>query len=169
MKTRDLTLCAMFAALNAICAWLYIPLPGIPLSMQTFAVCFTLLTLGGRRGSAAIFAWLLLGAVGLPVFTGFQGGISALLGPTGGFLMGFGSGALGYWALAALGVKPVPAAAANLAISYCFGTFWYAFEFLSGTSSLGISTLQCVVPFLLPDALKLGLACYLSKRLKSLV
>ncbi len=169
MKTRDLTLCAMFVALNAICAWLYIPFPGVPFSLQTFGVSFTLLTLGAKRGSAAIFTWLLLGAVGLPVFSGFQGGISAILGPTGGFLMGFGSGALGYWALSALGVKPVPAAAASLAISYLFGTLWYAFGYLSGTGSLVAAAGQCIVPFLLPDGIKLVLAHHLSKKLKKLV
>ncbi len=167
MKTRTLTLCAMFASLNALCAWLYIPLPGVPLSMQTFGVCFTMLALGGKAGTAAIFAYLFLGAIGLPVFSGFQGGISALLGPTGGYLMGFLLGALGYWAATAvLGIKPVPAAAACLAISYATGTGWYAFFYLSGTASLGAAAVQCVVPFVLPDLMKLILACSLAKRLK---
>ncbi len=169
MKTRDLALCAMFAALNAICAWLYIPLPGIPVSMQTFSVTLTLLVLGGKRGACAISAWLLLGIVGLPVFSGFHGGISALLGPTGGYLMGFAVGALGYWALSALGVKPFPAAAVSLAISYLLGTLWYAFGYLSGAGSLVAAAGQCIVPFLLPDGIKLALAHRLSKKFKSLV
>ncbi len=167
MNTRTLTLCAMFASLNALCAWLSIPFPGIPVSMQTFSVSVTLLMLGGKAGTAAIFAYLFLGAAGLPVFSGFQGGISALLGPTGGYLMGFLLGALGYWALTALGIKPVPAAAACLAISYATGTGWYAFFYLSGAASLGAAAAQCVIPFLLPDVLKLILACSLSKRLKA--
>lgn len=166
MNSRNLTLCAMFTALMAICSWLYIPFPGIPFTMQTFGIALTLLTLGGKRGSAAIAAYLLLGAVGIPVFSGFQGGISAIVGPTGGFLMGFALGALGYWALTALGVKPVPAIIANLAISYLVGCFWYAFRYLSGASSLGAAAMQCVVPFLVPDGIKLALACLLSKKLK---
>ena len=156
----------MFTALICLCSWLMIPFPGVPFTMQTFAVCLSLLVLGGKRGSASIFAYLMLGLCGLPVFSGFQGGFSALVGPTGGFLMGFLLGALGYWALTALGVKPVPAAVACLAISYLAGCLWYSFHYLNGVSSLGAAALQCVVPFLIPDAVKLALAVALSKRLK---
>lgn len=169
MKTRNLTLCAMFTALICLCAWLIIPFPGVPFTMQTFAIVLALMALGGKRGSASVFAYLLLGVCGLPVFSGFQGGIGALVGPTGGFLMGFLLGALGYWALTALGVKPVPAAAACLAISYLTGCLWYAFRYLSGVPSLGAAALQCVVPFLLPDGLKIALAAIVSKKLNKLV
>ncbi len=169
MKVRSLTLCAMFTALSCLCAWLTIPFPGVPFTMQTFAIALTLMVLGGKRGCAAIFAYLLLGLCGLPVFSGFQGGVWALVGPTGGFLMGFGLGALGYWALTALGVKPVPAAAACLAVSYLSGCLWYAFGYLSGAASLGAAALQCVVPFLIPDGIKLALAAIVSKKLNKLV
>ncbi len=165
MKARNLTLCAMFVALNAICAWLYIPLPGVPLSMQTFAVGFTVMMLGGKRGSAAILTYLLLGITGLPVFSGFQGGISALLGPTGGFLMGFLLGALGYWALTALGTKPFPAALGSLLISYLLGVVWYAWCYLSGPDSLAAAAMQCILPFVVPDGAKLALAWWLRKKM----
>lgn len=169
MKIRNLTLCAMFTALICLCAWLIVPFPGVPFTMQTFAVCLSLLVLGGKKGSAAIFAYLMLGLCGLPVFSGFQGGFSALVGPTGGFLMGFALGALGYWALTALGVKPVSAAAACLAVSYLSGCLWYAFGYLSGVSGLGAAAMQCVAPFLIPDGIKIALAALVAKKLNKLV
>lgn len=165
MKVRSLTLCAMFTALICLCSWLTVPFPGVPFTLQTFAVSLCLLVLGGKRGCASIFAYLMLGLCGLPVFSGFQGGFSALIGPTGGFLMGFLLGALGCWGLSSLGVKPVPAAAACLAISHLAGCLWYAFGYLAGSASLGAAALQCV-PFLIPDALKLALAWLVAKRLK---
>ena len=159
----------MFTALICLCAWLIVPFPGVPFTMQTFAVCLSLLVLGGKKGSAAILAYLMLGLCGLPVFSGFQGGFSALVGPTGGFLMGFLLGALGYWALTALGIKPVPAAAACLSVSYLSGCLWYAFGYLSGASGLGAAAMQCVVPFLIPDGIKLTLASLVAKKLNKVV
>ena len=81
-----MVLCSLLAALTAICAWIAIPLPGISFTMQTFAVLLTLGLLGGRWGSISILLYLLLGIVGLPVFSGFRGGAAALLDLTGGFL-----------------------------------------------------------------------------------
>ena len=89
LKTRDLTLIALFAALIAICAWLTVPMPDVPFTMQTFGVFAALLLLGGKRGTLSILLYLLLGAAGLPVFSGFRGGIGSLLGTTGGYLVGF--------------------------------------------------------------------------------
>ena len=93
-----MVLCSLLAALTAICAWIAIPLPGISFTMQTFAVLLTLGLLGGRWGSISILLYLLLGIVGLPVFSGFRGGAAALLDPTGGFIWGFPVCGLVYWA-----------------------------------------------------------------------
>ncbi|MCL2680573.1 MAG: biotin transporter BioY, partial [Coriobacteriia bacterium] len=87
--TRDLTLVALFVAIIAVLAQLTVPLPYVPLTMQTFAVAFAGLVLGVRRGTLAVCLYLLLGAVGAPVFAGFQGGFHALIGPTGGYLLSF--------------------------------------------------------------------------------
>jgi biotin transport system substrate-specific component len=81
--------CALLAALNCLCAWIAVPLPPIGFTMQSFSVVLTLLFLGGRLGTVTIGVYLLLGAVGLPVFSGFRGGPGILLGATGGFLLGF--------------------------------------------------------------------------------
>lgn len=88
MKTRDMAYISISAALIALCAWLSVP-AAIPFTMQTFAVFAAAGTLGARRGAAALGLYILLGALGLPVFSGFQGGVGALLGATGGYIVGF--------------------------------------------------------------------------------
>lgn len=87
-NAMDLAYTALGAVLIAVCSWITIPM-AVPFTMQTFAVFLTLSLLGGRRGTAAIAAYVLLGAVGLPVFSGFSGGFGVLLGATGGYIAGF--------------------------------------------------------------------------------
>ena len=85
-NVRKMVLCSMMAALTAVCAWIAIPIPPISVTMQTFAIFLTLGILGGKWGTVSVLLYLLLGVVGLPVFTGFRGGAAALLDATGGFL-----------------------------------------------------------------------------------
>ena len=82
MKTRELAYTGILAALIAVCSWISIP-TAVPFTLQTFAVFLTLGLLGGRLGTLAVTVYLLLGAVGLPVFAGFHGGLGAFLGATG--------------------------------------------------------------------------------------
>ena len=84
----DMAYIALFAVLLTVCAWISVPLP-VPFTLQTFAIFAALGILGGRRGTWAVAVYLLLGAVGLPVFSGFRGGLGALLGTTGGYILGF--------------------------------------------------------------------------------
>ena len=77
---------ALMAVIITICSWISIPGP-VPFTLQTFAVFTALLLLGTRDGLISIVVYLLLGAVGVPVFSGFSGGIGHLLGPTGGYLI----------------------------------------------------------------------------------
>ena len=159
--TRNLTRCALFAAITALCAWIAIPLGHTVFTMQTFAVLLSLGVLGGRRGTAAIGCYLLLGVIGLPVFSSFQGGLSALLGPTGGFLWGFLATGFSYRALEKWGV--LPAMIAGLLACYACGAAWYM-VYTSG--GLALVLMQTILPYLIPDALKLILALRISKRLK---
>ena len=92
----DLAYVAVCAALMAVCSWISIPAT-VPFTLQTFAVFCSLGLLGGRRGTAAILVYLLLGALGVPVFAGFSGGIGILFGTTGGYLLGFILMGLVYW------------------------------------------------------------------------
>ena len=88
-RTRDLVLIAIFAAMMAVCAWISVPVLAVPFTLQSFGVFMALLCLGGKRGTAAICVYVLLGAVGAPVFSGFNGGIGAIMGATGGYIIGF--------------------------------------------------------------------------------
>lgn len=159
-----MTLCSLFAALLAVCAWLSVPVADIAVTFQTFGITLCLLMLGGKWGSLSIFLYLLLGAVGLPVFSGFQGGFGQLLGVTGGFLWGFLAMGLVYWGLERLG--KLPAILLGLTVCYICGCGW--FSFYSG-GGLGFILLRCVVPYLIPDAVKLWLAFSLSKRLSKVI
>ena len=155
-----MVLCSLLAALTAICAWIAIPLPGISFTMQTFAVLLTLGLLGGRWGSISILLYLLLGIVGLPVFSGFRGGAAALLDPTGGFLWGFPVCGLVYWAVEKLG--KLPAMMAGMAACYVCGSWW--FSIYAGVS-ITAAAMACVLPWLIPDGIKLALAYTMAKRI----
>ena len=159
-----MTLSSLFAAMLAVCAWICIPLGDTVLTLQTFGVFLALLLLGGKWGSLSIFLYLLLGAAGLPVFSGFRGGLGAILGVTGGFLWGFLAMGLIYWLLARFG--KFPALLAGLAVCYGCGCLWFS---VYAGGGLGLILLRCVVPYLLPDALKLWLAVTLSRRLSKVI
>ncbi len=155
-----MVLSSLFAALIAICAWISIPVGDIVFTLQTFAVFLALGLLGGKWGSAAILIYLLLGAAGMPVFSGFRGGPGALAGVTGGYLWGFLLSGLLYWALERFG--KAPAMITGLCACYLCGSLWF---YLYTGGGLGLIVLRCVVPYLLPDVLKLALAHSLCRRL----
>lgn len=171
LKTKDLALCALFAALIAVCAWISIPAT-VPFTLQTFAIFAALGLLGGKRGTVAVAVYLLLGAIGVPVFAGFQGGIGALLGTTGGYLLGFLLTALIEWGMEArFGSKTgvfLLSAVLGMLVCYAFGTVWYLVVYArtKGAISLATALGWCVVPFLIPDAVKIALAVLLRGRLK---
>ena len=162
--TRKLTRCALFAAMMALCAWIGVPLGHTVFTMQTFGVLLALGLLGGKRGTVSILCYLLLGAAGLPVFSGFRGGIGAILGPTGGYLWGFLATGLVFWVLEKWSC-PV-AMIAGIAACYACGTVWYM-TYTGG--ALAAVLAQTVLPYLIPDAIKLILALRLTQRLKRFV
>ena len=170
-RTVDLAYIALFAVLMAVCAWITIPMT-VPFTLQIFAVFAALVTLGGRRGTYAVVVYLLLGAVGLPVGAGFQGGLGWLLGTTGGYIVGFLCIALLYWLLTAkLGESlPVVIAACvlGLALCYAFGTAWFMAVYARTSGPVGVMTALgwCVFPYIIPDLVKLVLAVLLSRRVK---
>ena len=173
MKARNMALCALFAAVLTVCAWISVPFGDLVISLQTFGIFLTLGLLGGKRGSLAVLVYLLLGVVGAPVFSGFRGGLGALLGSTGGYIFGFMLTSLVYWLITA--VKDTPATrlaamAIGLVLCYACGSFWYMSRYLNAESiTFGFVLLRCVVPYLVPDALKLALAWFLTARLKRFV
>ena len=175
MKTRDMALCALFAALLAVCAWLVIPIGDVPFTLQTFGVFAALGLLGGKRGTIAIAVYLLLGAVGAPVFAGFKGGVGALLGVTGGYLVSYIF--MGLIVIAAeklFGDRSIVfliAGVIALIVCYAFGTAWFvvAYAKTAGPISWAAALGKCVIPFVLPDLAKLALAVFLRDRLKRYV
>lgn len=90
VKTVDLVMIGVFAALTGVMSQIAIPMPtGVPVTLQTFAVALCGYFLGAKKGTAAIIVYILLGAAGVPVFTGFKGGFACIGGLTGGFIYGF--------------------------------------------------------------------------------
>ena len=170
-STRDLVYVAVFAALMAICAWISIPTT-VPFTLQTLGVFLAVGLLGGRRGSLAVFVYLLLGAVGAPVFSGFTGGIGSLVGTTGGYILGFLLCTLTMWAVEAALGKSLWALGLGMVLGlivwYAFGPAWYIelYTHAKGPVSLWTVLGWCVLPFLFPDALKMALALGLVARLR---
>lgn len=171
-RTLDLTYIALFAVLMAVCAWISTPKTpiSVPFTLQTFAVFAALTILGGRRGLWAVLVYLLMGLVGLPVFTGFQGGPGVLLGTTGGYIIGFVGSALAYWLVTAKLGRGLPGMVCGcllgLLVCYAFGTVWFLTLYTStkGPISLAAALMACVVPFIVPDLLKITLAVLLARR-----
>ena len=173
-KTKNMVLVALFAALIAICSWISIPTT-VPFTLQTMAVFLAVGLLGGKLGSLCVLVYILLGAVGLPVFAGFSGGVGALMGTTGGYIIGFLFSALTMWLMEAFLPKKtwvlVLSMVAGLLVCYAFGTVWFRFVYLKTTGAVGWMTVLgwCVFPFILPDALKIALAAFLTLRLRKVL
>ena len=168
-KTKNLVQIALSAAFIAVCAWLTIPGP-VPFTMQTMAVLTVAGLLGAGKGCAAVGVYLLLGAVGAPVFHGFQGGAQVLVGPTGGYLIGFVFTALLVgWAVRRFQKlwQMVLFMALGILICYAFGTAWFMAVYTRGGNAvtLGGALSMCVLPYLIPDGIKIVLAAALVKRL----
>lgn len=159
-SSKYMVLCSLFAALIALCAWISIPVFDVAFTLQTLGIFLSLGLLGGKKGCASIAIYLLLGAAGMPVFSGFRGGLGALIGVTGGFLWGFLLSGLTYWALERFG--KLPAMIAGQLICYLCGCIWF---YLYAGGGIWVILLRCVVPFLIPDAAKLYLAYILTRRL----
>ncbi len=165
--TRRLVFCALFTALIAVFSQLQLPVGPVPVSLATLGVMLCGLLLGWRYGALAVGAYILLGAVGVPVFAGFQGGAGRLLGPTGGYIVGY----LFYALLAGLNLPRLQERfwgrcvllLLGTAVCYGLGTAW--FVHISGRT-LAESLSLCVVPFLPGDAAKIALAAFLTPRLR---
>lgn len=172
-KTRDIVFIALFAVLIAVCAWISIP-SIVPFTMQTFAVYLTLNFLGGKRGTVSVCVYLLLGLIGVPVFSNFNAGPGALFGATGGYMIGWIFSGLVMWLLEKmLGNKiwvQTVSMIVGLVVCYIMGTAWFMFVYAHNTGPVGLWTALgwCVFPFIIPDMVKLGLALWLSQRLKKI-
>jgi biotin transport system substrate-specific component len=165
---------ALMAAFICVAAPFQIPIGPVPITLATFAVFTAAAALGPGRGTAATALYVAAGTMGLPVFTGFSGGLQKLAGPTGGYIAGYipcaaAAGFVADWAsrrvaggarrtcLYALGM------AAGTAICYAIGTAWYVY--VSG-SAWDAALAVCVVPFLPFDAVKVAMASVVSPAIR---
>ena len=169
-RIRALCEIAMAVAVMAVCAFITVPFSLVPFTMQTFGVFLVLFLLGGRRGTVAVTLYLALGAVGAPVFAGFHGGVGVLLGPTGGYLWGFLACALLYLALEKLCCRHILIESlvlvGGLALCYACGTAWFVHI---TARTVPEALMLCVVPYIVPDLLKLYLACFIAGRVRHVV
>lgn len=169
-RLKKLVYTAMFTAIIALCSLITVPF-AVPFTMQTFGVFFTLLMIGGKRGTCAVAAYIALGLAGLPVFSGFQGGVAVLFGATGGYIIGFLLASLLFWLFEKVfGKKNIVAIAASvlgMLACYTVGSLWYAFIYMGGTGvGFAAAVAQCVIPFVIPDIAKIALAFFMRMKLK---
>ena len=183
-RSISIVFCALSIAFMAVSAWITIPFGPIPFTLQTLAVMFVLFALKPKEAMAAIAGYLILGALGLPVFSSFRGGIAALVGPTGGFIVGFliaGAVALAVGALVkdkgvfssenTKSVFGTPIRTGTLARNLTMGviflivlyTFGWAWLMYVGHLSAEAAFIAAVAPFIPIDALKMVAAVLLAQ------
>ena len=167
MKTKDLVICSLFAAMTAVLAQISIPFPGgVPLTLQLLSISLCGVLLGARKGFISILVYIILGAIGLPVYANFSGGFQNIVGPTGGFLLTF--------PVVALIVGAVSERTNNMvliflsiilgcAVNYDFGTL--VFVYVTG-STVQMALTYCVIPFVITDLVKGVLATIIGCKLK---
>lgn len=168
---RQLTLCAVMAAVTCVLAPISIPIGPISITGGTLAIYLTAYLLGGVWGAASTLVYLLVGMVGLPVFSNYMGGISRLAGPTGGYLVGYLpmvllAGVVAQWAAHRFDEERTASTvfmlivqflgmAAATAVLYAFGTAWYCIQ--AGVD-LQNALAACVFPFIPFDLAKMAVA-----------
>ncbi|MBQ4055068.1 MAG: biotin transporter BioY [Clostridia bacterium] len=158
INAASLARVALGSAVIALTSWISIPAP-MPYTLQTFGIFFVLCLLGGKEGLFSVAVYVLIGAVGFPVFSGFRGGLGVLIGPTGGYIMSFilsavifricDAGGRRSFALRMLG------SLLGMALCWIGGSLWYAAT-VTGSVRTGFisAALICVLPFIIPDLIK---------------
>ena len=168
---REIAYVGVSVALITVCAWISVPVFTIPFTLQTFAVALVGGLLGWKRGTVAILIYILMGLVGIPVFTGFKAGVPALFGATGGYIFGF----LFLSLLPALAkLIPAQSGASRTVVFYCFSILGCAVLYFFGTvwlilmtrCTVGYALGICVAPFIVPDAVKLAISAIVTVRLE---
>lgn len=161
-KINEICVTAVSVAFIVVCSWLTVP-GGVPYTMQSFAV-FTISALwGGRCGFFAVLSYILLGAVGIPVFSGMRGGLGVLFGETGGYLFGLLAGAFVCGCICQKKksiASTVGAMLLCLSLCYTFGCLWVYALFLKKQEARGLFVIigRFVLPFVVPDLVKLVLS-----------
>lgn len=169
LTTKQMALIGVMTAVTCVLGPLTIPLPisPVPISFTNLAIYLSIYVLGAKAGTVSYLIYLLLGFAGLPIFSGFTGGIGKLAGPTGGYLVGFiFMAAIAGWAIDRFpGKYAVHAAglAVGTVISYAFGTAWLSGQLgLTFTAGLGVG----VLPYIPGDVVKIIFSLLIGPRLR---
>ena len=173
MKNRNIVnmvFCGLFAALTAVMSQISIPIGPVPINLATFSIFLAGAVLGAKSGALSQLVFVLLGVFGLPVFAGFRGGVQAIVGPTGGYIIGYIAAA---WLIGMLSehfgrksLALVVSMVAGIALCYLLGTAWFVFITKSGVwAALTI----CVFPFLVGDIAKISVAVLLTPQLSRIL
>jgi len=166
-KLRWMVLASLMAALTAVGAYIHVPIGPVPIVLSTLFVLLSGLLLGSRWGLASMGLYLLVGAIGMPVFSGGKGGFAHLLGPTGGYLLGFVlsawvTGFISEHSRGLLILEIFAVFVGSLAI-YGFGIFWLKMI----TQMSWLKTLMVgMIPFLIGDAVKASVALVLARAVR---
>ena len=167
MKTIDLVICSLFAAMTAVLAQISMPFPGgVPLTLQLLSVSLCGILLGSKKGFISILVYVILGAIGLPVFAGFTGGFQYIIGYSGGFLVSFPIVALIIGLISERTNNMVfifLSAILGLLINYTVGSLVFS---LVTNSSIMAAISACVIPFIFTDLVKILIATVIGVKLK---
>ena len=159
MKTKNIVTVALLAAVMCVLSPFSIPIGPIPITFATFALYLIATVKNARIGLCAVIVYLALGAVGVPVFSGFTGGFHKIAGATGGFLIGYipGTYVIGKLVDKFDSKKLIFPAAMTLGtiIWYTLGAVWYSIQ---AHVSIGAALAACVIPFIIPDIIKIVVA-----------
>jgi biotin transport system substrate-specific component len=169
LSPRGMIYASVFGAVTAAGAYMMIPVPPVPITLQTFFLYVAAALLGGRLGALSQVVYLLIGIIGLPVFAGGKAGMGVLLGPTGGYLLGFVAGAYVIGRLVEMRREPGPAwfalaMGAGTVVIYLLGVIQLI---LIARFSMNQAITVGVLPFLIGDALKIGVAVLITMKLRS--
>ncbi|MCR5206000.1 MAG: biotin transporter BioY [Lachnospiraceae bacterium] len=173
-KTKLMVMTALMAVIISVCSWISIPLI-VPFTLQTFAIFFALILLGGAYGTLSICIYILLGVIGIPVFSGFKSGAAVIVGPTGGYIVGFVFSGLLFILMTKLfgdrKIIVIISMVLGLLVCYLIGTLWFMYVY-AGTESAGsfgeVLSL-CVIPFIIPDICKMILAYIMAGLVKKAI
>ncbi len=165
---------AISAAIITVCSWICLP-GAVPYTFQTFGVFLVAALFGAKKSTLSVLVYILLGAVGLPVFAGGRGGIGTIMGESGGYIMAFLPSVYLCGRICERNPenkkKQLLGMALGLTICYILGTFWAYVMYLrgGGTATLGIVLGKFVMPFVIPDIVKIVLAQLVVQKLKKAI
>lgn len=172
IKTKQLVLYSLFAALTAILSQISIPLPftPVPINLATLSVLLSGAILGKNGGVISQLVYVLLGAIGLPVFAGFSSGIQIILGPTGGYIIGYIVAAFIVGIITEKYSKSLMTYIISMILGiiacYILGTAW--FIHVTGSGLVAALTM-CVFPFIIGDIIKIAAGSFLARRLRKII